>query len=89
MSHVFISYDHDDKSHLDRLVVWLQNNGFNEHEIWYDQAIEGGNNWREEITAALDESFAVLVIVTNNLVKSIYCTYEWAYAQGSNVKVIP
>ena len=76
MSHIFISYTHADKSHLDNLVAWLRNNGFAEHELWYDHNIQGGSNWRDEINSALDEAFAILVIVTANSANSLYCTYE-------------
>ena len=89
MSHVFISYAHADKAHLDRLVAWLGDKKPAEHELWYDQHIEGGNAWREEIATALDEAFAVLVVVTANSVKSLYCTYEWAYALGQGIPILP
>jgi hypothetical protein len=89
MSHIFVSYTHVDKVHLDGLVAWLHNHGFAEQEIWYDQHIASGNNWRDEIATALDESFAVLVITTTNSVKSLYCTYEWAYAMGQGIPTLP
>ncbi|MCX9077117.1 MAG: toll/interleukin-1 receptor domain-containing protein [Candidatus Methanoperedens sp.] len=89
MSHIFISYAHSDKAHLDRLVAWLHHNEFDARQIWYDQHIEGGNNWRDEITTALDEAFVVLVIVTSNSVKSLYCTFEWAYAMGQGIPILP
>lgn len=89
MSHIFISYAHEDKAHLDRLLAWLQENDFTEREIWYDQQIEGGNNWRDDIATALDEAFAVLVMVTTNSVNSLYCTYEWAYAMGQGIPTLP
>jgi hypothetical protein len=89
MSHLFISYAHADKAHLDRLVTWLRENDFAEHELWYDKHIEGGNNWRDEIASALDEAFGVLVIVTSTSVKSLYCTYEWAYAMGQGIPTLP
>ena len=89
MSHLFISYAHPDKPHLDRLVAWLREHGFAEHEIWFDKHIEGGNNWRDEISAALNEAFAVLVIVTASSAKSLYCTFEWAYAMGQGIPTVP
>lgn len=89
MSHIFFSYAHSDKEYLDKLVSWLQDNGFNEHELWYDRHIEGGNNWRDEIATALDEAFAVVVIVTANSAKSLYCTFEWAYAMGQGIPILP
>lgn len=89
MSHIFISYSHADKPYLDKLVAWLGENEIASHQLWYDQHIEGGNNWRDEITNALDEAFAVFVIVTKNSAKSLYCTYEWAYAMGQGIPILP
>ncbi|MBC8099251.1 MAG: toll/interleukin-1 receptor domain-containing protein [Armatimonadetes bacterium] len=89
MSHIFISYAHDDKTQLTTLLGWLHTAGFADHELWYDQTIEGGNNWRDEIASALDESFTVLVVVTAKSVKSVFCTYEWAYAMGQGIPVLP
>jgi hypothetical protein len=89
MSHIFVSYAHADKAHLDKLTTWLDENGFAEQERWFDQHIDGGNNWRDEIAAALDEAYLVLVIVTATSVKSLYCTYEWAYALGQGIPIMP
>jgi hypothetical protein len=89
MSHIFISYAHDDKAHLDKVVAWLEANRFTERQIWYDHHIEGGSNWRDEITTALDEAFAIIVIITPNSTKSLYCTYEWAYAMGQGIPILP
>src|SRR5260221_9457655 len=89
MSHLFISYTHADKPHLDQLVEWLRANDFSDNEIWYDKQIAGGNNWRDEITSALNEAFVVVVIVSAHSVKSIYCTFEWAYAMGQGIPIMP
>jgi len=88
MSHLFISYAHKDKQHLQGLLTWLKDNDFTDNQIWYDN-IEGGDNWREEISSALDEAFAVVVIVTVNSMQSYYCTYEWSYALGQGIPLIP
>src|SRR6266496_3529745 len=89
MSHVFVSYAHEDKVYLDKLLAWFHEKTFPEQEIWYDTHIEGGNNWRDEIAAALDEAYALVVIVTANSVKSVYCTYEWAYGLGQGMPILP
>lgn len=89
MSHIFISYAHDDQKYLDRLVTWLTDSHLIEREVWYDKHIEGGNNWRDEIATALDEAFAVVVIVTTNSINSLFCTYEWAYAMGQGIPLFP
>jgi hypothetical protein len=89
MAHIFISYSHRDTIHLTKLIEWLKQSDFSETEVWYDQQIEGGDNWRDEISVALDEAFAVLVILTQNSADSKYCTFEWAYAMGQGISVLP
>ncbi len=89
MSHIFISYAHTDKAHLDNLVTWLRENGFAERKIWYDKDIQSGNNWRDEIATALDEAFAVLAIVTTNSMNSRYCVFEWGYTIGQDIPLLP
>lgn len=89
MAQIFISYDHKDRQHLEKLTHWLLENDFSEREIWYDNHIEGGTNWRDEISTALDSAYAVLVIVTKQSVESLYCTFEWAYAMGQGIPILP
>ncbi len=89
MAQLFICYAHKDKDRCDKLVSWLKENDFADNEIWYDHHIEGGNNWRDEITTAIDESYAMLVVMTENSMESQYCTYEWAYAMGQGMTVFP
>ncbi len=94
MSHLFISYSHADAIHLTNFVDKLKNSGFKDHgedkDIWIDASgIEGGEEWREEIDKALEESFAVVILLTTNSVKSTFVLYEWAWALGNNVRVIP
>ncbi|MEL6307042.1 MAG: toll/interleukin-1 receptor domain-containing protein [Chloroflexota bacterium] len=91
MSHVFISYAHKDRAICERVVEWFHDNDNQRRpmSVWYDKEIEGGNNWRDEIAESLDTSFAVAVLLTNTSVKSLYCTYEWSYALGQGIPVIP
>jgi hypothetical protein len=89
MSHIFISYSRKDTSQLNKVLTWLAEQKFVENEIWHDQSIEAGNNWHDEIFEALDSAFAVVVIVTNNLVDSKFCTIEWAYGLGQGIPVLP
>jgi hypothetical protein len=89
MSHIFISYAHADTAYRDKLTAWLLEKNFPSSEIWYDSHIEGGNNWRDDIASALDEAYALVIIVTANSVKSVYCTYEWAYGLGQGIPILP
>jgi hypothetical protein len=86
MSHVFISYNHIDTTQLNTLVHYLTENNIN---IWYDAHLEGGDNWRDEISVAIDEAYAMVIIVTQNMLNSHYCTYEWSYGMGTGIPVIP
>src|SRR5690349_2110427 len=94
MSHLFISYSHDDNEYLTDFVEKLKQTGFKDEgddkDIWIDKrSIEGGEDWREEIDTALEESFAVVILLTKNSVTSSFVLYEWAWALGNNIKVIP
>jgi hypothetical protein len=94
MSHVFISYSHADVTHLTGFVDKLKDAGFKadgeDKDIWIDTSgIEGGEDWRDEIDKALEESFALVILLTTNSVKSTFVLYEWAWALGNNIRVIP
>ena len=72
-THVFISYSHQDEQHLEALIAKLKEAGI---ASWSDEYIDGGRDWRDEIDIALEESFAVVVIVTPSAMCSRYVTYE-------------
>jgi hypothetical protein len=90
MSHLFISYSHKDKIQRDQLLTYLKSNGFSDKDVWCDDKdIDGGDYWRQSIDTALEESFAVVVILTENSIQSHYVTYEWSCALGKGAKIIP
>lgn len=85
--HVFISYKHDDKEFADILIRQIQNAGF---KLWIDtEQIRAGENWREAINYAIRDAFALVLVMTPETKSSEYVTYEWAFAQGAGVKIIP
>jgi hypothetical protein len=85
--HVFISYKHEEKEFADTLIRQLQMAGF---PVWVDtEHLRAGENWREAINFAIKDSFALILLVTPEARESQYVTYEWAFAQGAGVKVIP
>lgn len=86
MTHVFISYSHSDTEYLKQIVDYLTNNNI---AIWYDANLEGGDDWRDEITIAIDEAFAMLIVISENAMHSHYCTYEWSYGMGTGMPIIP
>src|SRR6266571_3650147 len=87
MDHVFISYKHDDGDFAEILINRIEKAGFN---TWVDNdKLHAGEDWRREIDQAIMDSFALVVIMTPEARGSEYVTYEWAFAWGAGVKVIP
>lgn len=86
MAQVFISYKHDDGDFALILKDRLEQAGF---DGWIDDNLQAGEDWREMIDRAVRESMAVVVILSPESVASEYVTYEWAFALGAGVPVIP
>jgi hypothetical protein len=86
MAHVFVCYKHEDKRFAVRLRRGLEEAGF---EVWMDEDLQAGVNWREEIDHAIRSAFALIVIMTPQARESEYVTYEWACAWGAKIPVIP
>jgi HEAT repeat protein len=89
MTHFFISYvrEREDAEFSENLRSRLQSEGF---ETWIDrQHIVGGTLWQPAIDQALRKAAGVIVVMTPAAKASEYVTYEWAFALGANVPVIP
>jgi hypothetical protein len=87
MSHIFISYSKVDEEFAAVLMANLKDGGF---ETWMDQSgLRAGSEWSEEIDRAIRTAMAVVLIVTRDSAASEYVTYEWSYALGARVRVIP
>ncbi len=87
MSHIFISYKREDREDKCKpLADRLRVEGF---DVWFDENIEGGESWFDIINHNLEQSFIVVVIVTEAALISHYVTYEWSWALGYGLEVIP
>jgi len=88
MSHVFISYNRKaDGDFADLLVSRLQSEGLS---TWVDNdMLNAGEDWRVTIDQAIRDAFALVVIMSPEAKASEYVTYEWAFAWGARVKVLP
>src|SRR5215470_14553355 len=84
--HVFVSYKHEDVDFAENVMSRLKEGGF---QTWADHKIGAGEEWRTAIDLAIKNSFALIVIMTPEAKKSEYVTYEWAFAWGAGIKVIP
>ena len=67
--HIFISYCHDNKEAVARLVEELENAG---EAVWWDEDILGGRDWKEAIRAAMKNAYAVVLCLSPELTEDRY-----------------
>ncbi|MEM9548870.1 MAG: toll/interleukin-1 receptor domain-containing protein [Bacteroidota bacterium] len=84
---IFISHSHKDADFAELLKLRLEKEQISS---WIDnERLKIGQDWREEIDEGINNSLAVIVIITPNSKISEYVTYEWAYAWGKGKKIFP
>jgi hypothetical protein len=89
MSYIFVSYSHNDWREADQIIDVIREN-FDEYRVWIDNDnLLPGENWKEAIDNAIRQSFALVLIMSSQSEKSKYVIYEWAFASGFDIEVIP
>lgn len=89
---VFISYTQQDKNHAELIADRLRQAG---HDVWYDEwKLRVGDNLIEKINQGLKETDALLVIISENSLRSKWVMHEFsALAFGElstkNRRIIP
>ena len=71
MSHIFISYSHEDSKYLHRLKVHikpLERQGL--VELWDDTKIKAGDKWEKSIFNALNRSAIAILIISADFLAS-------------------
>jgi hypothetical protein len=87
MSEIFISYCRKDADPAELLRGRLREAGFSS---WIDlEGLQAGEEWGQEIDQAIRDSAALVVLLTPASRASAYVAYEWAFALGAGVRVIP
>jgi hypothetical protein len=87
MKHIFVSYAHEDQDFARQLTSRLRESG---RVPWQDlRNLRGGDYWQSKIDEALKKAEALVVVMSPSATKSQYVTYEWAFALGAGVPVIP
>ncbi len=86
MSHIFVSYHHDDARFAELLEDHLQEAGF---QVWRDTDVQAGENWRDAIDDGIRDATTVIVIMSPRAEASPYVNYEWSFAIGAGVDVVP
>lgn len=87
MSHIFISYNQSDADFAAVLSIHIEKAGV---DTWMDKSrLRPGQDWSVEIDEAIINSHALVVIMSPEAKASEYVTYEWSFALGAGVQVIP
>ena len=75
MASLFLSYDHQDAARAASIAAALEDNG---HAVWWDRHLHGGAEFNSEIEEAVKRSDAVVVLWSENSVKSAWVRDEAA-----------
>ena len=84
--YVFVCYAHDERDLVVEQIRWLRANGF---EIWFDEAIEAGTRWSEDLARAVEGSAAVLYFLSPTSANSRYCLDEIHFALECGRPIVP
>ena len=84
-SYVFVSYAHADADAVYAEMRWLHDQGFN---VWYDEGIEVGSVWSDDIARAIERASFFLFFVTPNSVESDHCRREVQFAIDHGATVV-
>jgi HEAT repeat protein len=87
MAGVFISYASKDSDFAERVESRLAKAG---HKTSLDKSIlRAGEVWRVKLDQAIRASEVMVVIMTPDAGESDYVAYEWAFALGAGVRIVP
>lgn len=87
MTEAFICYSSKDAIFADLLRMKLKEADV---QAWVDDGrIHAGEEWRQAIDDGIRSADVCLVILTPASCESPYVTYEWGFALGRGIKVIP
>ena len=84
--YVFVCYSHDDSDLVYADLIWLRDRGVN---IWYDEGISAGKNWRAVIGESLLNSSLVVFYISRRSLQSNHCNREINLALDEEKSIIP
>ena len=76
--YIFISYSHKDSQRLHPLIKRMMDDGIS---IWYDNGIDPGTEWDENIAMHLRECSGIIAFLSDNYLESENCRDELNYAR--------
>ena len=82
----FVCYSHRDAPAAYLEIQRFQRAGI---RVWYDEGIEGGDEWADSVAAAITKSTVFFFFVTENSVQSEHCRREINFAHDCATAVTP
>jgi len=86
MRHVFISYCREDAEFAQTVEKKIKASDL---ATWRDLDVHAGGDWRSQIDSGIKDAMAVVVVMSPQSAESVYVSYEWAFALGVGIPVIP
>ena len=84
--YVFVCYAHDERAIVLEQIEWLRAQGFT---VWYDEAIEAGSRWSEDLARAVDGCAVFLYFLSQRSVSSRHCLDEVHFALECGRPIVP
>ncbi|MBO5925584.1 MAG: leucine-rich repeat protein [Clostridia bacterium] len=84
--YIFISYSHRDSQEVYRILKMIDREKF---RFWYDDTMEIGEDFREELRVRIENCSAFLLFLSNSALQSKYCGMEIITAYKNNKKIYP
>ena len=85
LPYTFVSYAHADTETVFDDIVLLHEAG---GELWYDEGIEPGSSWREELGTAIEECQTFLFFLSQRSLGSRHCRQELDFALETNRPIL-
>ena len=67
---IFISYNHEDRKWLDKLIIYLNPLKYNNIEYWFDDRIQTGQDWSAAIQNAIQTSHMAICLISPYYISS-------------------
>ena len=84
--YVFVCYSHEDRDVVYAELKWLYERGVN---VWYDEGISAGKNWRAAIGDSLLEASHVVCYISRRSLNSDHCNREINLALDEGKEILP
>lgn len=84
--YLFVSYSHKDTPAVDGALIRLDEKGF---RLWYDDTMEVGSDFREELRRKIEDCCGLLLFVSGASMQSKFCGMEIITAFKHNKRIYP